>query len=686
MPSDLTFTQHEIRKYYAARAPKVRQRRTREWRGPCPLHNGTDDNFAVDAETGQWFCHSVCGRGGDILTLEQALTGADFNSATLEVFRIVGRTVSPNGHDGHRPAAHARIVAEYDYTDEDGRLLYQTIRLDPKDFRQRRPDGKGGWVWNLRGVRLVLYRLPELLKRCDETVFICEGEKDVHTLETLGLLATCNPMGASKWRPEYSDAVRRRSVIILPDNDEPGRKHAIAVATDLLRVDSSVRIVEVPQGKDASDWLTAGGNIEDLRMLFKGCSPLTADALAERRVRWGLTAEKPSYQAAHAQATSAGSLTTRRLSDIEARPVRWLWPGRIARGKLTIIAGDPGLGKSQITASIAAVVTAGGLWPVDREQCKLGDVLFLGAEDDPADTLRPRLEAAGADLNRVHFVDGVTVGYAGDGSCANRTFSLQADIQALGSKLTELKDVAAVVIDPISAYLGATDSHKNAEVRGLLAPLSELAARHDTAIIGISHLTKAERTQALMRVSGSLAFVAAARAAYLVTADPQDKTRRFFLPMKNNLGPDVTGLSFRIEGATVSSPAGPLATSRVSWESEPVSMTAGEAMQSESVSRTTSALDEAIDWLRKTLADGPVAAPEVFDRAKGEGIAEKTLRRASRALRVVKEKEGMSEGWVWSLPPKMAKSSEDAQESDVAIFGEVGHLREPVGTMAEEEL
>jgi hypothetical protein len=124
-------------------------------------------------------------------------------------------------------------------------------------------------------------------------------------------------------------------------------------------------------------------------------------------------------------------------------------------------------------------------------------------------------------------------------------------------------NVAVVVIDPISAYLGATDSHKNSDIRGLLAPLSEMAARHNVAIIGVLHMTKAAGAKALMRVNPSLAFVAAARAAFVVVSDSMDKTRRLFLPMKNNVGPDSTGLTFRIEGAIVASSAGPLATSRV---------------------------------------------------------------------------------------------------------------------------
>jgi predicted ATP-dependent serine protease len=311
-------------------------------------------------------------------------------------------------------------------------------------------------------------------------------------------------------------------------------------------------------------------------------------------------------------APDAGELIVSCMADIKARPISWLWPRFIPRGKLTIIAGNPGLGKSQLTSSIAAVLTTGGSWPVDREQCELGDALFLTAEDDPADTVRPRLEAAGANLERVHIVKGVLHGYRGDGTPEQRIFCLAEDLRALESTLIRLGNVTVLVIDPVSAYLGEIDSHKNAEIRGLLAPLSELAARHKVAVIAISHLNKAGGPQALMRVTGSLAFVAAARAAYLVAADP-DRTRRLFLPLKNNLGPDAEGLAFRIERSTVLSASGPIETSRVMWESEAVSITADEVMQATGAARESmTALDAATAWLKSVLADGPVAVSVIL--------------------------------------------------------------------------
>jgi putative DNA primase/helicase len=277
------FSATEIATYYRARVPKLRQTGT-QWRGPCPIHHGKRDSFAVEPSTGRWNCHSTCGRGGDILNLESALHGGDFGSVKAEVFRTVGRA-EPKSEKHQSPA---RIAATYDFRDESGRLLFQAVRMVPKNFRQRKPDGKGGWEWNINGVRLVPYRLPELSQRSTETVFICEGEKDVDALVASGLLATCNPMGAGKWRAEYSDLIRGRSVVILPDNDKPGRAHAMATAIDLLRVDCEVRIVELPRGKDASDWLNTGGTIEQLRELSSGQPALSNADLVAWRARWDL--------------------------------------------------------------------------------------------------------------------------------------------------------------------------------------------------------------------------------------------------------------------------------------------------------------------------------------------------------------------------------------------------------------
>ncbi len=269
----------EVQRYMRVRVPDLRERALGgERRGPCPVHKGTRDNFAVNIETGAWFCHSRCSRGGSIFELEELLTGADFASAKAEIFRIIGRNDGfENGHacrNGHAQSGRAklgRIVATYDYVNEAGELLSQVTRHHPpKDFRQRRPNGSGGWVNSLDDTRRVLYHLPNLIKA--DTVYVCEGEKDVHAVEALGLTATCNPMGAGNWKSEYDDSLRGKHIVVFPDNDAAGRKHAKAVCESLLNKAASVRIVEIPglpDKGDVSDWVEAGGDLCALLAIVK---------------------------------------------------------------------------------------------------------------------------------------------------------------------------------------------------------------------------------------------------------------------------------------------------------------------------------------------------------------------------------------------------------------------------------
>lgn len=175
-------------------------------------------------------------------------------AAVKSAFKRTPREPIHKRNGGEAKPAKWKIVATYDYTDESGRVLFQCVRFEPKDFRQRQPDGKGGWTWNLKGVRLVLYRLPEVVKASE--VWIVEGEKDCDTLAPLGLCATCNPLGAEKWRDEYGEALRGKSIVIVPDNDAPGRRHAEQVARALQAVAASVKIVKLTDTvKDASDFV-----------------------------------------------------------------------------------------------------------------------------------------------------------------------------------------------------------------------------------------------------------------------------------------------------------------------------------------------------------------------------------------------------------------------------------------------
>ena len=199
------------------------------------------------------------------------------------------------------------------------------------------------------------------------------------------------------------------------------------------------------------------------------------------------------------------ALISRKAANIAPEKVDWLWDGRIARGKHCCIAGEPGTGKSQLSIIITAAITTSGSWPCGEGWSPLGNVIILSAEDSAADTIVPRLMAAGADLDRVHIVSAVR-NYNGKGQ---RTFNLQTDIELLERNITEIGDVALVIVDPVSSYLGKTDSHKNSEVRGVLEPLSDMADRTRVALLSITHFNKTganNTTKALHRFIGSIAF------------------------------------------------------------------------------------------------------------------------------------------------------------------------------------
>jgi hypothetical protein len=349
-----------------------------------------------------------------------------------------------------------------------------------------------------------------------------------------------------------------------------------------------------------------------------------------------------------------------RMSDVQPQQIKWLWRSRIACGKLTLIAGDPGLGKSMLTASLAAHVTTGRKWP-DGAECPKGSVIFVSGEDDPGDTIRPRLDMAGADVNRVHLLESVH-----DAGKA-RGFNL-GDVVPLAGLLDEIDDCLLVVIDPISAYLAGTDSHKNADIRALLTPLAQMAAGRGVSITAVSHLNKSQAGNALGRVTGSLAFVAAARAAYIVARDPQEQTKRLLLPIKNNLGNDRTGLSYRIAEEN--------GIPYVVWDREPVTISADEALAPvvESESQRASRGDAA-EFLANMLKDLPAKVDDIKREAKDAGISWATVRRAKELIGAKSKKSGFDKGsWVWFLPPNAKMLSRT--DIHLSTFGGVEHLRE----------
>lgn len=223
-----------------------------EWKALCPFHEDTIPSLSINCEKEVYFCHG-CGKSGKIE-----------NSEVIEA-------------DEPREVVIRNPVIEniYDYRDEEGNLLYQTVRYRPKDFKFRRPDGSGGWIYNIEGVRRVLYKLPELINADkSKPVLVVEGEKDVDNLTELGFVATTSPMGGGegKWRVEYNEYFYDRDVILIPDNDDKGRTHCKVIGNSLRGIAKSVKWLELPnleEKEDFSDWLGKGGTKEELLELIK---------------------------------------------------------------------------------------------------------------------------------------------------------------------------------------------------------------------------------------------------------------------------------------------------------------------------------------------------------------------------------------------------------------------------------
>jgi RecA-family ATPase len=329
----------------------------------------------------------------------------------------------------------------------------------------------------------------------------------------------------------------------------------------------------------------------------------------------------------------------------------------VAVGKITLIAGEPGLGKSQVALYVASAVSTGGTWPDRHDPAPRGRVIILSAEDGLGDTIRPRVDAAGGDPSRITVIRAVET--KADGGVTRASFNLAADLALLEQEIKRCGDVRLVVIDPVSSYMGKVDSHKNADVRGVLEPIGEMAERLRVAVLAITHLNKGDG-KAINRFIGSIAFIAAARAAFTVVKDPDDETgtRRLFLQVKNNIAASQPGLALRLEQREI---APGIIGSSVAWDdSAPVTMTADQALNSGGQKAEQTAKDDAVEFLRELLADGAIDVLDIEAEARASAmLAEnrrlkesKPFRDAAKALRVVRKRAGFGPGarMSWALP------------------------------------
>jgi hypothetical protein len=332
----------------------------KEWR------YGTHGSLAIDLQKGTYFDFETNKGGGilDLIKREKGISGAD----ATDFMRQIDCDLPPRSGNGVATISSRKLVASFDYTDANGQLVFQVLRYEPKGFLQRRPDGNGGWQFR-RGAPLP-YRLPDLIEAIalGRTVFVVEGEGKVNALANWNVPATSSAEGAKKWKPEHSEYLRGADVVILPDNDNPGRDHANVVGASLQGIASRVRVLELPglgPKGDIVNWIEAGGTPENFWKL------VDSEARQWTPSDHPIAAIHPSW--------TRGAISARDLQQKHFDPVRYLLPGYIPEG-VTLLVGKPKIGKSWAALDLC-IAAASNRFTLGTIKPAQGDVLYIALED-----------------------------------------------------------------------------------------------------------------------------------------------------------------------------------------------------------------------------------------------------------------------------------------------------------------
>lgn len=421
-------------------------------------------------------------------------------------------------HNGAQSSQKRRLLIAYNYMNAEGELLFQCVRWEPKGFSQRHPDGAGGWIWNLDGIQPVLYRLPELLAaNPNETIWIVEGEKDVETLRSKGLVATCNPMGAGKWRSSYNTPLKGRQVVIIPDSDAPGKKHAEDVAWHLHGIAKSVKIVTLPEGrKDVSDYFCASSAFSSLQG-----SPEMLQQFARETPEWqsphkssGVTPEQD------AQMQRLETMTLQEILDMDFPEPEWVIPNLIPQGQVTIFAGKPKVGKSWWVLSAALAVVEGAKAFGHGDPVEQGEVLYLALEDTDR-----RLKNRGVKLLKDHLKNHTMPMVHGRPAPSylhlytKRMPRLtQGADEMIDLWLQEHPGCKMVVIDTLAKVKPerAKNGDIYAEDYASVAELIEIAHRRNVGILVVTHCRKASGEDVFDEINASTGLMGAAEAVLVM--------------------------------------------------------------------------------------------------------------------------------------------------------------------------
>lgn len=540
-----------------------------------------------------------------------------------------------------------------------GNLKLAKRKVDNKTTIETR--GEGGFVFEYptKGYEYIQHTSSDIKEITPEQrmIFLNTARSlteidEIEKIEELPKVYTQSSSDLTPWfdynnRTTWSDILLPHGWTLLHSKGEekywkrPGKKKNSASATtnykglDLLHVFSSSS--EIPSEKSYNKFQIYA-MLEHNNNFSLAAKELIIRGYGKKSIK---VATKPIQTASIVTNDTKEELLFHKSSDIKSKPIDWLWKGKIAKGKITIIAGEPGLGKSQVSLYLASVVSNGGNFP-GGYSCNPGTVLLFSAEDAAADTINPRLQALGANGEKIFIFHTVSVEKG-----KQKAFDIKNDLQLLSNALKTFKDTSLIVIDPITAFLGETDSNSNSEVRELLRLLSELAEEHNVAMLIVSHPNKSTGGSIMNKIMGSLGFVAAARAVYMVIKDKENSDRRLMLNLKNNIAIDKGGFAYRLEGVDLGHE---ITTSKVVWEKEEIQMTLQEAISDDDGKEKAN--KESVKWLEDFLGqykDG-VSFDIVMKEATKQKIGtRRTMDRAAEELWVEKIYQGKGKSKIWKL-------------------------------------
>jgi hypothetical protein len=501
----------------------------------------------------------------------------------LEALSLERGDLYPNGDRVKHGSKE--VVATYDYYDPDRdtieyhfeNLSYQKIRYADKSFAVRSTeDGGATWQWKMEGHKHLLY-YPDVVRTDSNTVFFVEGEKDVDKLNAMGLRAVSLDFGAeSQWQTYYTEQFNELDVVVIPDNDSPGKKYAQRIIDALKGVANSVRYLELDgldEHGDVSDWLEQGHTRAELEAL--AITPNT----------------KPTTIETH-NGTVYSASSVLKASQEKTKEIDWLLYPYFPKGKVVGAEGESELGKSLVFVDIMAKITTGKPLP-NGEHTEPSSVIYISFEDDPQDTIIPRLIKAGADLDKVFII--YMVGYGNDTAKRFFDIGIPSDVDLLRDTITQTGAVL-VVIDPITQALGGkTNSYNEAEVRKALAPLMQMSQETGACILNVRHHKKGKSDNMKEQGIGSGGFFNIPRSVIGFYVDPQDETEetRLFVHKKCNLASHAKPYKYKVVGSRTVTPS-------VQWLGES-NLTNRQILEGE---RRTGQLNKDIVDLLKVAPDG----------------------------------------------------------------------------------